>query len=399
MPYRRSVVVALLACGLLWPTVTPVGAQTAADFFDPNTLKDIKIFINSKDLALLREHYRENTFYTADLQWGNLRVRNVAVRSRGSGSRNPFKIGLHVDFDRYTKGQRFLGLQHLELDNIYQDESMMREALAFAVFSRMGQAVPRSSYCRLFINNVLQGLYANVETIDSTFLDRAFGPGDRYLFEYRWVRSFHGEDLGDDLATYKPMFEPRTHQLDPDALLYGPIRELFREVNGPDDAVWRERVEARIDLTEFVTQAAIEAFLAENDALLGFDGMNNFYVYRGVGADRHHWVPWDRDFAFTFQDSDIFREVDNYVMVRRALEQPDLRTHFLNILDATARSVTEDDWLLGQIDRIESLTGAAVLADTNKPQTNVKWADQLEFLRQFARFRPGFVIAQVAQNR
>jgi spore coat protein CotH len=400
MPHRRLIAVALVAGVLIWPGPAPIDAQaTAAEFFDPNTLQEIRLFIHSKDLALLKEHFDQNTYYPADLQWGTLRVRNVGVRSRGTGSRNANKLGIQVDFDRYTKGQRFLGLEGLVLDNLFQDESMMREMLAMTIFARMGQPAPREAYCRLFINSVDQGLYANVEPIDNAFLVRTLGQGDRYLFEYKWVRSFVGEDLGDDLATYKPMFEPRTHELDPDALLYGPIRELFREINGPDDAVWRERVEARIDLTGFVTQAAIETFLAENDALLGFDGMNNFYVYRGVGSDRHHWVPWDRDFAFTFLDSSIFREVDRYIMVQRALAQPDLRTHYLNVLEDTARLASEGDWLLGEIDRIEALISATALADTKKPYSNDTWREQVGFLREFAGFRPGFVMGEAAKNR
>ena len=126
----------------------------------------------------LRSDYRENIYYAADFQWRNIRVRNVAVRSRGGGSRNPTKPALRVDFNRYTTGQQFLGLKSLVLDNLWQDGSFVAESTAMAFFERMGQAAPRESFCRLYINNVYHGVYAIVESVDTDFLARTLGEKD-----------------------------------------------------------------------------------------------------------------------------------------------------------------------------------------------------------------------------
>ena len=82
------------------------------------------------DLALLRANYNDNTFYPADFLWRDKRVRNVAVRVRGFGSRTPIKPGIHVDFDYYTTGQQFLGLKSLVLKNLYLDPAMVREKVS-----------------------------------------------------------------------------------------------------------------------------------------------------------------------------------------------------------------------------------------------------------------------------
>lgn len=132
----------------------------------------------------LHEHYQENTYYTAVLSWQDLRVRNVAVRSRGTGSRNPVKIGLRVDFDRYTTGQNFLGLRSLILDNNWQDPSLLTERTAMAFFERLGEPAPRESYCRLFVNNVFQGLCSIVESVDTPFLARIYGDDQGLLFRF-----------------------------------------------------------------------------------------------------------------------------------------------------------------------------------------------------------------------
>src|SRR5215207_4316633 len=206
----------------------PAAAQSSDEVFDVTTLHEVRLLINSKDLQLLRANFTENTYYPADMVWGSERVRNVAVRSRGAGSRNGVKLGLRVDFDRYTSDQRFAGLSSLVLDNLLQDPSMVREQVSMAFFNRIGVPAQHESFCRLFINNDYQGVYGLVEEIEPEFVDRTLGEDDGYLFEYHWVARFRGEDLG-ALAAYKPLFEPRNHESDADSVLYGSISDLFHE--------------------------------------------------------------------------------------------------------------------------------------------------------------------------
>src|SRR5688500_16972750 len=127
---------------------TPVFAQTADDLFAPGVVHDLRIFMNSRDLQLLHESFNANTWYQADIEWRGLRVRSVAVRSRGDGSRNPTKPGLLVDMDRYVGGQRFLGLPAIVLDNFWQDAALIRESVTMALFARLGQPAPREAYAR-----------------------------------------------------------------------------------------------------------------------------------------------------------------------------------------------------------------------------------------------------------
>src|SRR5262245_41707906 len=201
-------------------------AQTADDLFNRDTVHEIRLSMNSRDNRELRDNYEENTYYTADLSWRGLRVRNAGVRSRGQGSRNPVKPSLHVDFDRYTTGQTFLGLRSLILDSNWDDPSLLAERAAMAFFERLGEPAPRESYCRLYINDVYQGLYTVVEAVDSSFLARTYESAQGYLFQFDYQRRWRGEYLGDDLAAYKSFFDSETHELEADVILYAPIRDL-----------------------------------------------------------------------------------------------------------------------------------------------------------------------------
>ena len=132
------------------------------------------------------------------------RVRNVGVRSRGYGSRSATKLGLKIEFDKYTTGQRFLGMKSLVLDNLWQDRALIREFMAMAVYRRMGEAAPRESFARLYINNVYQGLYAIVEDVTEAFVTRTIGDTGGYLYEYKFRNDFYMGYPGDDYADLPP---------------------------------------------------------------------------------------------------------------------------------------------------------------------------------------------------
>ena len=376
----------------------PAQAQTTDDFFDPGALQEIRLNVNRRDLSLLREDYVENTYYTADFTWRNVRVRNVGIRSRGVASRSSSKLALRVDFNRFASGQDFLGLKSLVLDNLWQDGSMLHEALSMAFFARMGQAAPRTSFARLYINNEYQGLYAIVESVDKSFLTRTTRENEGYLFSYQLQQQpFYGESF-EELEQYKARFEPQTHEREADSTLYGPIQALFREVNEPLDAVWRDRVERYIDLPQFVTQVAIESFLAESDGLIGVTGMNNFYVYRPGGSDKHRFFPWDKDNAFLLAEFGVQERFEDNVLLRQALQYDDLRDLFFETLRRACDLSTEENWLDNEIVRLAALVESAVTEDSRKPFTTEAFFESIDVLRDFARRRPAIVREQIARK-
>jgi spore coat protein CotH len=395
---RMTAIGSVLAC-LLACTAAGADAQTVADLFDRDTVQEIRLSINSRDLQQLRDHYLDDTYYIGDFEWRSMRVRNVAIRSRGVGSRSPSKPALRIDFNRYTTGQRFLGMTALVLDNVWQDGSFVAESTAFAFFERMGQAAPRASFCRLFINNVYHGVYAIVESVNADFVKRFSDNDVGYLFSYQYHDPYYGEYLGDDLASYKRLFEAETHERDADTMIYSPIRNLFRELNHADDAVWRDRVEEYLDLPRFVTHAAIEVFLAENDGVLGASGMNNFYLYREAGSTRHRLFPWDKDSAFANPQFDLLTRADENVLFRRAMAYADLRALYWEVLEACARSAAEDRWLEAEITRAAALVDESVRADTRKPFSTDEFEGAIALLQDFARKRSDFVLREIDKLR
>jgi spore coat protein CotH len=405
----NHVVAAVLAIGMSGTMTWEARAQNTDDLFNDRVVHEIRLTINSRSLTAMREDYLSSDYHTADFQWRNIRIRNIGMRMRGVGSRNPVKLGLRIDFNRFTKGQEFLGLKSIVLDNHWQDGTFMHEFLTMALYARLGYPAPRIAYCRLYINNESQGLYSIVESVDNKFLARTIGESDGYLFSFQHKRDYVGEYLGRELAPYKEMFEAQNHEKEADTILYAPIHDLFREINQPMDGVWRERVDRLLDLEQFTIQSAFEAFVAELDGVNGASGMNNFFLYRSIDSTRHRLFPWDKDSAFDGIEFNIFTNRDKYLLFQRVLSFGDLRELYLRTLEEAARSAaetSEDDqdrsgqsWLEREINRVVTLISGEVRADTRKPFSTEDFLDAVEYMKEFARRRPTFVLTDVARAR
>src|SRR5262245_50669598 len=173
--------VATRAAGQTTPAPAP---DPTAPFFDDSVVQEIRLSINTKDWNTLKVNYLLNDYYPCDFKWGAITVRNVGIRSRGTGSRSGVKPGLRVDFDRYTTNQTFLGMKSFVLRNNTQDQSNMHERVAMLFLRRLGILAPREAHVKLYINNVYSGLYTIVESVDKDFLMDAFAENGGYLYKY-----------------------------------------------------------------------------------------------------------------------------------------------------------------------------------------------------------------------
>jgi spore coat protein CotH len=392
----------LLAVVGLFGSASVVRAQDA-DFFDSHVLQRIDLTINSRDWGALKANFRANDYYPADLRWQGQVVRNLGIRSRGGGSRNDRKPGLRVDMDRYATDQSFLGLKSFILDNLTQDPSGMHERIAMQLFAMMGIPAPREAHVQLFVNGTYEGLYAIVESIDKNFLRRVFGinsvnvENDGFLFQYRWVRPWYFEHLGSNLDMYAALLDPVTHENASTVALYDPFEQMIRAISSGGDDQFASTVAPYLDLQLFMRFLAVQSFIAEWDGVLGYAGVNNFYLYRFERSTRSQFIPWDDDNAFRALDHPILPDWQLNVLVRRALNVPELRAAFVDSLLTTAALATTPavpgapGWLEQEIQFERALISAAIYADTTKPFSNEDFEAGADALVAFARKRSAFV--------
>jgi len=403
---------------------TPVVAPDPSDpFFNDSVLHDIFLTINSRDWASLKEHFLDNTYYPADFKWNGQTVRNIGIRSRGTGSRSGVKPGLRVDFDRYTTDQKFLGLKSFILRNNTQDPSGMRERLSMAFFKRMTLVVEREAHARLFINNAYVGLFTIVESLDKTFLKKNLNEDEGHLYEFHFdnasVSVFDFGYPGPAPSLYTPTpFKPETQESDPQGEV---LERLFWTINIASDAVWRTSIEEFLDLKKFIRHLAIESFLAEEDGITGDYGPNNFYFYRFEKKNLYMFLPWDKSNTFWETAYSIFRNIEDgpeshrNKLVVRALQYTDLRELYLNTILECADSILQAPvvtpapaptpgstigWLESEVTRIGDQIRAATYADPSREvYTNADFDESIRFLTTWAQTRSDIVRAQVAADR
>jgi hypothetical protein len=393
-----------IALGVLW-LVCPAAAQapTPDDLFNDAVLHDIELMMNPRDWEALKANFQLNDYYPTHFTWNGITVKNVGIRSRGLGSRSGAKPGLRVDFDRYAKSQTLVGLTSVVLRNNTQDPSNLHERIAMSIFSMMGVPAPRTAHARLFVNRQYAGLYLIVESVDKRFLTRQFNENDGHLYKYEWETEYRFEDKGNNAASYIPKpFQPETHEKDQQPK---PLVDMVAAINNTPDPDFMRVVGGYVDLRRFVMQAAVENYLADNDGLLGYAGMNNFYLYRLESGTLSTFIPWDKSEAFKsgpahpiwYNISDVPSWLRNRLM-DRAIAVPELRTLYLDTLVATAQAATPA-WLEAEIGRGYQQIRAAALADTVKPFTNEQFEQDVLGLLEFARARAAFVVADVQRSR
>ena len=350
------------------------------------------------DWATLVDKYTENTYYKVDMNWSGVSVTTAGIRSRGNGSRNPQKPGFKINFSKYDKAQRFVGLETLILDNMWQDEAHMAESLTMELFRRFGIPAPRESYAKVFLNDAYIGLYAIVEEIDGSFLKRNMEDQGGYLYEYDWVMNWQFESLGNDGATYVPeMFKPVTQTTGPDP---DTIVSWVEFVNRSSNAQFASDIGDYLDVERFITYLAIESWVSERDGLTGQWGMNNFYLYRPAQSPQFQFIPWDKDGAFVNLDRSVLQDLDRNVLVRRLLGIPRFAEYFLKKLEEISLDHGgPGNWMARSAQRHYELIRAAVAQDANKRVTANEFELAATHVRYFIDNRPDLVTEQLGQLR
>ena len=396
----RGGVALLFALGLS----SPIFAQTSDDFFNPEVLQRVDIWLNETDWSKLKAAFQENTYYPADVTWNGTTVYNVGIRSRGLGSRSSTKPGLRVDFDRYNSGQQFLGLKSFVLDNLTQDKTGIKETATMRFYTRLGIPAPRETHTRLYINGRYGGLYGLVESVDKTMMGRMFGSigddvqNDGYLFEYNYVLGspWRFTYEGSALTPYKARFDIKTNETHAESTIWGPIEELVRRVNETSSAGIEQAIADRLDLPAFVRYISAQNFVADFDGFNGYDGMNNFYMYRKEESSQQVLIAWDEDNAFLQADYPILMRIDENVLTNKLLSLGSYRTQYFNVMLESADSAT--GWLRQEMQRQLEMINEAMLADTLKPYTNAEYLADREALLAFPESRITYVRCEVAKQ-
>ena len=140
--------------------------------------------------------------------------RNVAIRAKGNSSLSTVssygnnRYSFKVEFDHYDGANTYHGLDKLSLNNLIQDNTLMKDFLCYQLMGAFGVAAPLCSYVSITVNGELWGLYLAVEGVEDAFLRRNYGTDAGELYKPDSLSS--GGDRGGsfDPADLAGSFDP-----------------------------------------------------------------------------------------------------------------------------------------------------------------------------------------------
>ena len=166
-------------------TSSPYSMAYEDSLFDTSRVHTIDIVIDDWDAFLETATSEEYTVCSVIID--NKAVRNVAIRGKGNTSLSTVssmgsqRYSFKIEFDHYDSGKTYKGLDKLCLNNLIQDNTYMKDYLAYQLMAEFGVDAPLCSYAWVTVNGEDWGLYLAVEAVEDSFMEREYnGEGDLY---------------------------------------------------------------------------------------------------------------------------------------------------------------------------------------------------------------------------
>lgn len=265
--------------------------------FDDSYVHTLDIRIGDWD-AFLAAATEEN-YTECDVEIDGEVFSSVGLRAKGNNSLrlvNEYgleRYSLKIEFDHFQDGNTYYGLDKLSLDSSYQDNSYMKNYLAYDMMDYMGVPSPLCSYVWVTVNGEDWGLFLAVEEPEEAFARRNYGAdhGKLYKPDYRSLEA-ENRDVAlqyttEDPADYDNIFRNAKFEIDAEdqARLIGALKTLSE---GTD-------LESAVNVDEVLRYFTVQVFVVNLDSYLGRTG-HNYFLYEEDGIIS--MLPWDYNLAF-----------------------------------------------------------------------------------------------------
>ena len=362
-----------LVLALLFMNGRALGIQPASQvmgyeekLFDTSRVHTIEIVMDGWDQFL--ETCENEEYAPCSVVIDNEGYKNVGIRAKGNTSLSTVsqmgsdRYSFKLEFDQYDSGKSYYGLDKLCLNNLIQDNTMMKDYLTYRLMASFGVNAPLCSYVWITVNGEDWGLYLAVEGVEDAFLQRSYGRDHGQLYKPDSM-SFGGGrgngrdfDMGDfmdrdgqsDGMGWPDRQETGPEDFDPSAsggppsagstpseevprfqmsgmgssdvkLQYtGDDPDSYSNIFGsaktdPSDADRTRLIQAlkalgegdadsALDMDQVLRYFVVHNFVVNGDSYTG-SMVHNYYLYEEDG--RLSMLPWDYNLAFgTFQNSD-----------------------------------------------------------------------------------------------
>lgn len=331
---------------------------------------------------------------------GNYTMNDVGFRLRGNTSLNAFKKSFRISFDTFLD-TTWMGLEEMNLVGQQNDPSMLRSKLCHDLFRSAGVPCARTSFVKLYINDVYFGLYLNQEHLDEPWLEKYFGGSERGdLFKCTWPADL--QFISADPTAYQTPtpwgslpYELQTNRWRND---YRKLAQLIQILNNTPIEQLPCELEKVFYVDTYLRAAAIDVISGNWDGYIY--NKNNFYLYFEEATGKCFYIPYDLDNTLgidwlgqDWTSRNIYQwsqDGQPRPLFTRLMEVPQYRNRFTKYVSDMIEGPMHPGSILAVASQWHDLIGEAALADTMR--TLDFGFDEEDFLNSISDAAGGHVV-------
>ncbi len=349
---------------------------THEKLFKDTEVAKVFITIHPDSLALLYNNLYGNYQFPVKVKFVSSTIKdsieNVGMGLRGNTSLSAQKKSFQLTFNAHIPGQKFYGLEKMDLIGQHNDPSIIRTKLTWDLFNTFGVPAPRSNHVEVYINGNYYGLYMNVEHIDDEFCQSRFLNKDGNLYKCYWGASL--EYINNSANAYK--FEnngKRVYELknNKQADDYSDLAHFIDVLNHAPLSDLPCELEKVFNVHNYLKCMAIEIIAGHWDNYIY--NKNNFFLYLNTETNKFEYIPYDVDNTWGIDWMGVNWATRNCYQYKpssqarplyeRILQVPEYNKLFSHYLKVIANSSFMSTTIFNRIDAIKTMITPSALAD------------------------------------
>ena len=321
----------------------------------------------------------------------------VGLRIKGWSSSQPLsgKPSFKVDFDRFVDGQRYHGLEALDLHAELTDAAALSEWAAYRLFRDQGLPASRTGWAHLELAGQDYGFYTLVEKKDDQLIEQWWEDTRGSLYESSseaWPCDL--DDAGCDCW-----------ELDEEgsADSWADLEALCAAATEPDDTLWLDGVSALVPMEPFLRFMATEILIGAHDHYAGYSG--NVYIYHQPTDGTWSFIPSSMNNQFGSSRtsaptcSAVAYTLADYrhgILADRCQGDETCADLLYEALWATIEHLQQST-IIEDMDAVEALIGPWVAADPRSSWTTEQFEGQIDCIQDWLRDRPAALAEELPE--
>ena len=380
--------------------------------FDGSKVHTIDLVVNNKEafFADAEKHAYVSCSAVIDGDAAN----NVGLRVKGKTDlgnvreESRERMSFRLEFDHYQLGETWHGLDKLDLNNLIQDATCMKEYLTYSLMRGFGVPSPLASYAKVTLNGEEIGLYLAVEGVEDSFISRNYGGGHAMLYkpentesteDARVIEAVKLKYTGDDPENYEALFVNAGTEPEPGDRKR--LISLLKTLNKYED------LDQILDTEEVIRYFVVHNFTVSDDSYTG-NTVGNYILLERDG--RLAMLPWDYNTAYGSASGMEEKaavnapidapapegRMDDRPMVGWIFSDETYKEQYHELFEDFIEQYAESDRIREMISETEELIAPYVSADPTKFMSEEAFRAGVRALKLFVELRTQSVSGQLA---